>query len=145
MLLKHDTFRPCHCYMRNLNTISILQGVYWSITGLWPIIHLKSFLWVTGPKKDIWLLYTVSILILVVGLVLLAAGLRRRVTPEIKWLGIGSALGLIFIDVYYSLQSVISDIYQYDALAEVALIVLWLWAGKRGMVLVDKPIENRHN
>lgn len=124
--------------MKNVNTIATLQGIYWSVTGLWPMVHLSSFLWVTGPKKDIWLLYTVSVLILVIGLVLLLAGLRRRVTPEIKGLGIGSALGLIFIDVYYSLQDVISDIYQYDALAEAGLILLWLWAGNKGMAVLQE-------
>ncbi|MBW3544542.1 MAG: hypothetical protein KY428_02895 [Bacteroidetes bacterium] len=124
--------------MKNVNTIAILQGIYWSVTGLWPMIHLSSFLWVTGPKKDIWLLYTVAVLILVVGLVLLLTGLRRRVTGEIKGLGIGSALGLIFIDVYYSLQDVISNIYQYDALTEAGIILLWLWAGKRGMAVIQR-------
>lgn len=123
--------------MKNVNTIAILQGIYWSVTGLWPMIHLSSFLWVTGPKIDIWLLYTVAVLILVIGLVILLAGLRRRVTGEIKVLGIGSALGLIFIDMYYSLQDVISDIYQYDALAEAGIILLWLWAGNRGMAVLQ--------
>lgn len=119
--------------MRKVTVISTLQGIYWSLTGIWPILHLPSFLWVTGPKEDIWLLYTVSLLILAIGLVLLVAGLRQRVTQEIKWLGIGSALSLIFIDVYYSQQDVIANIYLYDAAAEFILILLWLWAGKRGM------------
>lgn len=125
--------------MRNVNLIAILQGSFWALTGIWPMLHLDSFLWVTGPKKDIWLLYTVSILILVIGLVLLISGIRRTVTQEIKWLGIGGALGLTFIDVYYSSTNTIADIYRYDAIAEVGLAVLWLWAGQRGMALLQKP------
>ena len=66
------------------------------------------------------------------------SGLRSSVTLEIKWTGIGSALGLTLIDVYYSQTDVISDIYLYDALGEVILIGLWLWAGHRGMAQV-KP------
>lgn len=31
------------------------QGVYFGATGLWPILHLPSFLFVTGPKIDTWL------------------------------------------------------------------------------------------
>ena len=129
--------------MRSAITIAKLQGIFWAITGIWPMIHLDSFLWVTGPKKDIWLLYTVSVLILAIGLILLAAGYNRRVSQEIKWLGIGGALGLAFIDVYYSLQDVISNIYQYDALAELTIAILWFWAGKRDMVLVHSDGKGR--
>lgn len=119
-----------------LHTVAILQGLYWFITGLWPFLHLGSFLFVTGPKQDIWLLYTVATLITIVGAVLLSAGFRKRVTPEIKWLGIGGAAGLIGIDVYYSLMDVISNIYLLDAAGEGALILLWLWAGRKGLAIV---------
>lgn len=115
-------------------TVAILQGLYWFITGIWPFLHLKSFLLVTGPKEDIWLLYTVSVLITVIGAVLLVAGIRKQVTHEIKWLGIGGAAGLAGIDVYYALNDVIWDVYLLDAVGEAVLIVLWLWAGRRGML-----------
>ncbi|NEM98537.1 hypothetical protein [Pontibacter burrus] len=113
--------------------VSIAQGLYWLVTGIWPFLHLKSFVWVTGPKQDYWLLYTVAVLITVIGAILLAAGVRRRVTAEIKWLGIGGAAGLAGIDVFYALNDVIRDIYLLDAAGEVVLILLWLWAGKKGM------------
>ena len=114
-------------------TVSILQGLGWAITGIWPLVHMPSFIWVTGPKTDLWLVRTVGILITVIGLVLLSAGVRRRVTREIRGLAIGAAAGLIFIDVYYSLTDVISDIYLLDAAVETLLIGLWLWAGNRGL------------
>ncbi|GHA80588.1 hypothetical protein [Pontibacter akesuensis] len=116
-----------------LQVVSILQGLYWLVTGIWPFVHLPSFLWVTGPKEDIWLLYTVSVLITVIGGVLLAAGLRKHVTQEIKWLGIASAAGLTGIDVYYATNDVIWDVYLLDAIGEVLLILLWLWSGSKGM------------
>jgi hypothetical protein len=115
-------------------TVAILQGLYWFLTGVWPFLHLKSFLIVTGPKEDIWLLYTVSVLITVIGGVLLAAGFRKQVTHEIKWLGIAGAAGLIGIDIYYALNDVIRDVYLLDAVGEVAIILLWLWAGKKGII-----------
>ncbi|MBB6611710.1 hypothetical protein H7F15_11730 [Pontibacter sp. Tf4] len=113
--------------------VSIVQGLYWFVTGIWPFLHLKSFVWVTGPKQDYWLLYTVAVLITVIGAVLLAAGLRRQVTAEIKWLGIGGAAGLAGIDLFYALSDLISDIYLLDAAGEAILILLWLWAGTKGM------------
>ena len=120
------------------NLVAKLQGIYWLLTGVWPFLHLPSFLWVTGPKEDIWLLYTVSVLITAIGAVLLLAGLRRRVTSEIKWLGIAGAAGLTGIDVYYALADVIRDIYLLDAAGELAIILLWLWAGSKGLMSSKK-------
>ncbi|MDX5483183.1 MAG: hypothetical protein LPK07_16000 [Hymenobacteraceae bacterium] len=111
----------------------MVQGLFWLLTGIWPFVHLGSFLWVTGPKEDIWLLYTVSVLIIAVGGTLLLAGLRRHVTPEVKWLGIAGAAGLAGIDVYYAWHDVIWDVYLLDAVAEFILILLWLWAGSKGI------------
>lgn len=118
----------------NLSLVAKIQGGYWFLTGVWPFVHLRSFIWVTGPKEDIWLLYTVSVLIIVIGGVLLSAGLRKKVTREIKWLGIAGAAGLTGIDVYYALSDVIWDVYLLDAVGEVILILLWFWAGKKGLV-----------
>jgi hypothetical protein len=114
--------------MSRLAFISLAQGIYWGLTGLWPLVHMPSFIWVTGPKDDLWLVRTVGVLILVIGAVLAQAGLARRVTPEIIWLGVGGAAGLMFIDVYYVWQDVIWPIYLLDAGAELIIIGIWGWA-----------------
>lgn len=106
--------------------MSLAQGSYFFVTAAWPFIHLPSFLFVTGPKTDIWLLYTVSALLLVIGLVLLLAGYRNAVTREIGVLAAGSAVGLTLIDVYYSSTNTISDIYRFDAAGELLLLAGWL-------------------
>ncbi|AKD05065.1 hypothetical protein POKO110462_17890 [Pontibacter korlensis] len=113
--------------------LAVVQGAFWLLTGLWPFVHLPSFLWVTGPKKDIWLLYTVSVLITAIGGTLLAAGIRKQVTSEIKGLAIAGAAGLTGIDVYYALNDVIWDVYLLDAVAETVLLTLWLWAGTKDL------------
>jgi hypothetical protein len=86
---------------------------------------MKSFMSVTGFKVDQWLVKTVGVLILVVGLVLLSAARSRRISPDIMGLAVGCALGLTAIDVYYVLIDRIRDVYLLDALAEVALVVAW--------------------
>lgn len=121
-----------------LSLVAKIQGSYWFITGIWPFVHLSSFIWITGPKEDYWLLYTVSVLITVIGAVLLVAGISQRVTQEIKWLGISSALGLTGIDVYYALSDVIWDVYLLDAAGEIILVVLWFWAGRKGLMAGEK-------
>lgn len=110
--------------MKKLNWIATIQGGYWGITGIWPLLHMPSFIWVTGPKEDLWLVRTVALLLTLIGLVLLLAGLKRRVTPEIKWLGISGAASMAFIDFYYALQDVIRNIYMADGVAEIILIIL---------------------
>lgn len=114
--------------MNRIAFISTVQGLYWGLTGLWPLVHMPSFIWVTGPKDDLWLVRTVGVLILVIGAVLLKAGLTRRVTPEIIWLGVGGAAGLMFIDGYYVWQDVIWPIYLLDAVAELIIIGVWVRA-----------------
>lgn len=125
--------------MDRAGLIAKLQGIYWAVTGIWPLVHMPSFLWVTGPKTDLWLVRTVGILIAVIGLVLFLAGFRRRVTPEIKWMGIGGAAGMAFIDFYYSLNDVILNIYMLDGIAELIIILLWGWVGRQGIAQVASP------
>ncbi len=119
--------------MKRAEWIAVLQGAYWAVTGIWPLVHMPSFIWVSGPKTDLWLVRTVGILLAVIGVVLLMAGLKKRVTPEVKWLGLGGAAGMAFISFYYPLTDVIWDIYMLDGALEIIIILLWLWAGKNGV------------
>ena len=82
---------------------------------------------VTGPKIDIWLVKTVSVLVLAVGAVLILAGYSKSINLPLSLLALGSALGLAIIDVTYVLRRVISRIYLLDALLEIAFAVLWAW------------------
>lgn len=104
------------------------QAVYFAVTGVWPLVSMRTFEAVTGPKTDHWLVRTVGILVTVIGAVVGLAGWRRRVPPEIPVLAVGSAAGLAAIDVVYVAKGRISPIYLLDALAEAVLIVVWLVA-----------------
>ena len=98
------------------------QGTYFGATGIWPILHMRSFEAVTGPKADRWLVKTVGLCVLCIGGALLSAASRDRVTPEIRGLAVASAAALGAIDVYYSARRRISPIYLVDAVAEAVLI-----------------------
>jgi hydrogenase/urease accessory protein HupE len=105
--------------------VAALQGVYYIATGVWPILNMYSFEAVTGPKTDDWLVRTVGVLVIVVGLVLLSAAMKRQVGAPIAILGIGTAFGMAFIDFFYAMRGVIWPIYMLDGLGELALIGLW--------------------
>jgi hypothetical protein len=108
-----------------LRAIALVQGVFYLATGVWPLLDIDSFQVVTGPKVDLWLVRTVGVLVGVIGTVLLLSVRRRRITPEIAILAVGSAVGLAGIDLVYALSGRISSIYLVDAVVELGLAVLW--------------------
>jgi hypothetical protein len=106
--------------------VAAIQAGYFLITGIWPLLHIRSFEWVSGPKVDRWLVKTVSALIAVIGTAIGLAAWRRRLTPEIEALGVGSALALASVDVVYVARRRIRWVYLLDAAAEVALAAAWV-------------------
>lgn len=111
-----------------LNIVAWLQGIYYFITGIWPLIHMPSFVWVTGPKIDYWLVRMVAFLIVSISLAMLSAAYYKRVSPEIKILAIASIISFCMVDFYYAWVDRISGIYVADGLAEIGLLVLWIIA-----------------
>ncbi len=112
--------------------LSLAQGAYYVLTGVWPLVSIGTFQKVTGPKTDLWLVKTVGVVVGVIGGVLVMAGYRRQTAPEIPILAAGSAAGLAGIDIVYVLKKRISRIYLLDALAELVLIAGWALAWLRG-------------
>jgi len=110
---------------RPLSAVAAGQGLFYLVTGVWPLVDVDSFQAVTGPKADLWLVYTVGVLIAVVGCVLLSAAYSGRVTTEVSLLAVGCALALTGIDVVFVLRGVISQVYLLDAAAELALVATW--------------------
>jgi hypothetical protein len=108
--------------------VATLQAAYFLITGIWPLVHLPSFMAVTGPKHDRWLVRTAGVLITAIGVALAVAAWRDDVDPAMIVLAIAAAVGLAAIDVVYVAKRVISPIYLGDALCEAALVTGWLIA-----------------
>ena len=104
---------------------ALAQGLYYAASGAWPLLSMRSFESVTGPKADKWLVRTVGGLVAVIGAVLSSAAARRRVHSEVLLLGVASAASLAAIDVVYAIRGRISKIYLLDAFAEIALIGAW--------------------
>ena len=102
-----------------------VQGWYYVVTGVWPILDTDSFQRITGAKIDLWLVRTVGVLVAVIGAALLLAARRRRLDGPIVFLAAGSALGLAAIDVVYVLGGRIPPVYLLDAAAEIVLVGAW--------------------
>ena len=108
-----------------LRLVARIQGWFYVLTGLWSLVDLDSFQAVTGPKADLWLVYTVGALVSAIGLALLVAAGNDRIGVETMTLAVGSALVLAAIDVTFVAREVISSIYLLDAAAELALVGWW--------------------
>ena len=101
------------------------QGAYFAATGLWPLVSLKSFYAVTGPKRDGWLVQTVGAMIACIGSTLLLGARRRTVPAELRWLAVSSAAALMAVDVVFVGRRRIPRIYLADAVAELGLLAAW--------------------
>jgi hypothetical protein len=108
------------------------QGIYYTITGAWPLVSIRSFLKVTGPKTDIWLVKTVGGLIVALGIVFLVAALRGHLVTEILLLSCICAFALAVVDTYYVLKGTISPVYITDAAAELLLLGFIMIAALEG-------------
>ena len=110
----------------NRRSVALVQAGYYVPSGLWPIFGLRSFEWISGPKVDGWLVKTVGALVAVVGGVLGLAAHRRRLTPEMELLAVGTALSLAAVDVVTVSRRRIRRIYLLDAAANLGLVAAWL-------------------
>lgn len=116
---------------------ALVQGLFYVTTGLWPVVHLRSFEALTGRKRDPWLVRTTGALIAAVGTALLvgARGPSRKAagvaatTPSrqaVKTLGIASAAALAGADFVFVGTGEVPRVYLADAAAEAAVIGLWI-------------------
>lgn len=105
-----------------MKTILTIQGFFYVLTGIWPLLHMRSFELVTGNKRDRWLVNCVGILVTCSGVVLLLSTIRPEVIFETIILATSNAFALACIDIYYVYRKVIRKIYLADAMAEVGLL-----------------------
>ena len=109
-----------------------IQGGYTLLTALWGLIDIDSFMLVTGRKTDIWLVKTVSVVLVAIAVCLFSAIGYKEILLPIILLGATASLGLAIIDFHYALNDSISNIYMLDGVAEVVFFILWIYLLLRG-------------
>lgn len=107
----------------------LAQGSYYVATGIWPLLHMRSFERVTGPKSDRSLVRTVGALVAAIGVTLLQAALRRRVPAEVQMLAGLAAAGFLAVEVPPALRGRIAPIYLADAAFEAAFLAAYASGG----------------
>jgi hypothetical protein len=102
-----------------------VHGAFFIGSGLWPIVHMRSFEAVTGPKTSRWLVKTVGGLLASVGLGLGLAAKRNEVTASLALLAAGASATLGLSAFRYATAGRIAPIYLLDTLVEGALVSAW--------------------
>ena len=102
------------------------QTLYYLVTAIWPLVHIESFMEVTGPKTDVWLVRTVAMLLIAISVTFLSSLFSRKFSSQTFILAIACCGVLILIDVYYTLTGVISKIYLADAGVQLLILVAWI-------------------
>lgn len=117
-----------------MKKVLFVMSSYYLITGIWPILHINSFMAVTGPKTDIWLVKMVGLLTISISIQLFAELKNRSASLRLP---VTAALSYLIIDTYYAFNGTISKIYLADGLLQVGFLIA-LFIG------LTKKAENDH-
>lgn len=112
--------------MENSRSFALLSGVMYLLSGLWPVLHMRSFEAVSGRKTDKWLVKTVGLLLAGVGLTQILSSQLRRPSMEVAVLSTLVPAALAGIDVWYVSRRRISWVYALDAAMELVIAARWL-------------------
>ena len=115
---------------RGMRTLATVQGLFYVLTGAWPIASLRSFEAVTGPKHDDWLVRTTGGLIAGIGLGLLVG---RKDPERARPFGAAGSAVLLLADLIGVGSGRLRPVYLLDAFVEAVLLGGWLgsWATGR--------------
>ncbi|MGW3209247.1 hypothetical protein [Streptomyces sp. NPDC001135] len=106
------------------------QGLFNQVGGGWPLLHLRSFECVFGPKSEEWLQRTTA------GL-LATAGWSTLFTPggavrQARRTGLGTAVTLLAVDLVYVPIGRIRPTYLLDAATQAGWLLAWRRCGRLG-------------
>src|SRR3712207_2277335 len=99
--------------------VSKAQGLFNIVGGVWPLVSLRSFEFVYGKKRDIYLQKTVGGLLLSIGAIQFTSAENEEDLRVVRKLGVATAATLLLIDLIYIPRGEMRKTYIQDALCEV--------------------------
>src|SRR5690625_7400903 len=113
-------------HSKELARLMMIQGIYYGLTGLWPLLHMSSFIKITGPKSDLGLGQTVGMIILFVGCGFIVAGARKSGNVTLYNIALGLKHGFIGIENVYGFFGVVGVIIKAVSLGQAEPLFLLL-------------------
>jgi hypothetical protein len=105
-----------------------MQGWYYGIGGLWPLLHFRSFEAVVGPKPDRFQTEVTAALFVAVGAALLAGRAEDHPSRPVRLLATSCAVGTAFVDWRHRRQ--LRPLFLAEAALE-GLFVIGALSGRR--------------
>jgi len=113
-----------------------VQAIYTFLTAAWGLIDIDSFMEVTGPKTDIWLVKTVSVLLLPVVVCFFSALFLKMPFLPVFLIAVITTARLASIDFYYTARHTIKWIYAIDGIVELIFLMVWIY-----VAVMNKKID----
>ena len=107
-------------HSKGLGNVFLIQGIYFVVTGIWPLLNMASFITATGPKQDTWMAEMVGLLSASIGLTFIVSSLRQSPSPVL--LGYAVAASFLAMDITYVAAGEIGRIYLVDAVIQAIFI-----------------------
>jgi hypothetical protein len=101
------------------------HGAFNIVGGLWPLVSMRSFEWVFGPKTDHWLERTVAGLMVSAGWSQWRAAATPGGVEHARRIGVSTAATLLAVDLFYVPKGTLRWTYLLDGAMEVAWIAAW--------------------
>jgi hypothetical protein len=102
-----------------------IQGIYILLTAVWPLIDMESFLKISGPKTDIWLVKTVAVLLIPIAILFISTIFFSSHPLPVLLVGIATSAGLASIELYYTANHTIKWVYAVDGILQICFFLLW--------------------
>ena len=120
-------FGPAVERLQPWSKLALAHGAYLVFIGGWPLLHLKSFAKVTGPKPEGWLTRAIGASYANIGITLIQSALRGgRVRREVRSLAVRMAMTLAALDFYYAgVRRRISPVYLGNGVVQLGFALLW--------------------
>ncbi len=111
-------------------TLARAQGLFNVVGGLWPIVSLRSFEAVFGPKSDVPVQMASGGLFLTTGIALLTAPATEAGIEHARRVGVAAAATYLVIDLIYVPKRELRPTYLLDAAMELGWLYAW-WRTRR--------------
>jgi|1186.fasta_scaffold11580_2 hypothetical protein len=120
--------------------LALAHGAFLAATGLWPLLHLRSFARLTAPRPEGWLTRGAGLCCTNLGAALLAAGARGKVAQELRLAAGTTGLTIAALDLHSAARR--RSLPQLlNGLAQLAFAAAWTMAELRDRNALRRPPE----
>jgi hypothetical protein len=109
----------------------LVKGALYLASGLWPLVHYRSFERATAPRAPAPLVKTFGAVVSLLGASLIVGALSRSSRGMARPLGAGTNLALAAVDTLYASRTRVRPAALVQTLGQLAMLGAWLAKERR--------------